>query len=292
VKHPILSALPVSPVRWSPAQLATALLVLLVVVNSFLVFGPGRPRPEHHAPAIIPAVSGTPATPAGPVPSIETLVTTTFPAEIIPTTSNPAFLIWYATITPKTEVAIPPELVACCPGPQIEHVLAGELALRVEGPLRVVRAAGGTPMPTEAVDPGTEVVLRAGDTAVYDLALPATYHNAGTDPVQLVAGGLFAGSPPVPPAGYAIAPSKERHPSAPVPSDALTVTLQRTTLAPEAVFPAPPSGSLQVVMTGPELGTLGERSDGSAQNVGREPVVVYALVLGPTGGEAGTPTTP
>jgi hypothetical protein len=67
--------------------------------------------------------------------------------------------------------------------------------------------------------------------------------------------------------------------------------LQRTTLAPEAVFPAPPSGSLQVVMTGPELGTLGERSDGSAQNLGREPVVVYALALESAAASAGTPDT-
>jgi hypothetical protein len=126
------------------------------------------------------------ATPAGPVAPIATLVTTSFPAETIPTVSSPSFLIWYATIDPDTEVAIPPELVACCPGPQIEHVLAGELTLRVEGPLQVLRTSpDGTPMPAEAVAPGMEAVLRPGDTAVYSLELPVTYHNAGTDPVHL-----------------------------------------------------------------------------------------------------------
>jgi hypothetical protein len=44
-----------------------------------------------------------------------------------------------------------------------------------------------------------------------------------------------------------------------------------------------------VVLTGPELGTLGERSDGSAQNLGQEPIVVYALVLAPAGPVMGTP---
>jgi hypothetical protein len=146
-------------------------------------------------------------------------------------------------------------------------------------------------MPAETVAPGTEVVLRAGDTAVYDFALPATYHNTGTDPVQLVAGGLLGGSPPSPPVDYVIATTKELYPSPTVPSGPLTATLRRTTLAPEAAFPAPPSGSMQVVMTGPELGTLGERSDGTVTNLGQEPVVVYALVLGPTGAEAGTPDT-
>jgi hypothetical protein len=269
----------------------TALLVMLVLIGSVLVIGPGRPAPRDDIPVFLPAISGTPATPAGPAASIETLVTTTFPAEAMPTTSSPAFLIWYATIAPGTEVAIPAELVQCCPGPQIEHVLAGELTLRVQGPLQVVRATGGTPLPAKAIASGTEVVLLAGDTAVYDFELPATYHNAGTDPVQLVAGGLFAGSPSAPPADYAIATTKERYPAPSVPSGPVTVMLQRTTLAPEAVFPAPPSGSLQVVMTGPELGTLGERSDGSAQNLGREPVVVYALALESAAASAGTPDT-
>jgi hypothetical protein len=290
-RRPILSARPVSPARWAPAHLMTALLVMLVLIGSVLAFGPGRPGPQDDAPVFLPAIIRTPATPAGPAASIETLVTTTFPAEAMPTASSPSFVIWYATIAPGTEVAIPPERIQCCPGPQIEHVLAGELTLRVEGPLHVVRASGGTPLPAEAVSSGTEVVLRAGDTAVYDFELPATYHNTGTDPLQLVAGGLFGGSPPVPPAGYAIVTSKERYPAAPVPSGPLTVTLQRTTLAPEAVFPAPPSGSIQVVMTGPELGTLGERSDGSAQNLGREPVVVYALALGSAAAPAETPDT-
>ena len=266
------------------SSLPALLCVIVLVVVTSLVAASGALAAQDASPI---------ATPAGPGPPIETLVTTTFEAKAIPTTTNRSFLVWYATIAPGTEVVIPPELVACCPGPQFEHLLAGELSLRVEGPLQVVRSAiGGTPMPAEAGAPGTEVVLRPGDTAVYSLERPATYHNPGTDSVHLVAGGLVAGSPSAPPADYAIPTSKERYPAPPLPPGPLAVTLHRTTLAPEGVFPAPPSGSVQVVMTGPEFGSLGERSDGSAQNLGQEPVVVYALVLEPTGAEAGTPTTP
>jgi hypothetical protein len=183
--------------------------------------------------------------------------------------------------------------VACCPGPHIEHVLAGELGVRVEGPLRVLRASpDGTPAPAERVAPGTEVVLRPGDTAVYGLELAATYRNAGWAPVHVAAGGIFAGSPPVPPAGYAIPSVAERYPAPEPPPGPLAVTLQRATLAPEGIFPAPPTGSMQVVMTGPEPGALAERGDGSVENLGREPVVVYALVLSLTGPATATPAIP
>jgi hypothetical protein len=242
---------------------------------------------------MVPAVSGTPANPVEEEPAIETLLTTALPVEDLPTSETAAFLLWYTTIAPETEVAIPPDPIACCPGPQIAHVLAGELALRVEGSLQVLRASpDGTLASMEEVAPGTEVVLRAGDTAVYGFEVPSTYGNDGTESVHLVAGGVFAGAPPSPPAAYAITSVKERYPAPSLPPGPLTATVQRATLAPEAVFPAPPAGSLQVVMSGPELGTLGERSDGSAENLGQEPVVVYALVLSPTGPAMATPTTP
>lgn len=237
-------------------------------------------------------------TPAGPAFPIETLFTTTLPASAVPTTSSGALLIWYVTIATGTQVTTPRELVACCPGPKIEHVVAGELRLRVAGPLQVTRAASaGTPSPVEEIAPETEVVLRAGDTAVYDLALSVTYSNLGTDVVRLVSGGLFAGVPPVPPAGYTIDSfagrllfrPKERSPASPLAPRPLAATLQRTTLAPEAIFPAPPSEAVQVVMSGPELGSLGVWGDGPAQNLGQESVEIYALILRLAEPKSGTP---
>jgi hypothetical protein len=46
-----------------PAHLATAALLLLILVGSFFAFGPGRPGKWDDVPALLPAVSGTPATP-------------------------------------------------------------------------------------------------------------------------------------------------------------------------------------------------------------------------------------
>jgi hypothetical protein len=273
--------------RWVLTQLATAALVVLALLGGFFAIGPGRPGRSDDAPALLPAVSGTPATPVEEGPTIETLLTMTFPVEALPTVSSPAFLIWYATIDPETEVTIPPDPIACCPGPQVVHVLSGELALRVEGPLQVLRAR--TPVPAEDVGPDMEVVLEAGDTAVYGFELPATYRTIGPVPVHLVAGGVFAGSPPGPPAPYAIAAYEERYPAPQLPPGPLTATLQRATLAAEGIFPAPPREAVQIIMAGPDEGTLGERSDGSVENLGREPVVVYALTLHPGEPDGGTP---
>jgi hypothetical protein len=275
--------------RWAPTNLATAALVVLALVASVFAFGPDRPGRSDDAPALLPAVSGTPADLAGDESAVETLVTTIFPMEALPTVSSPAFLIWYATIDPETEADIPPEPIACCPGPQIAHLLAGELALRVDGPLQVQHASPDGTQAAEEIAPGTEVVLQAGDTAIYSFELPATYRNAGPDPVHLLGGGLFAGSPPNPPVAYAIATVRERYPAPVLPPGPLAATLQRATLAPGEIFPAPPPGSVRVVTPGPELGTLGERGDGSAKNLGEEPVVVYALTLHPITPNGGTP---
>ena len=172
-------------------------------------------------------------------------------------------------------------MVACCPGPLIDHVLAGELTVRIEGPLRVARAGtAATPGPVEEVAPGTEIVLRAGDTALYDQASPAEYANRGTEPVQLVGGGLFLGeTQPVPPPGYLLNNFDAIFPAPPLPAGAITFSLERVTLAPSAMLPGPAPGALQAVTSGPQVAYLPEASDGSITNLTREPVVAYVLTL-------------
>jgi hypothetical protein len=62
--HPVLPPTrQLQPTRWAPAQLATALLVLLVLLGSLFTFGAGRPVQQEDAPAFLPSISGTPATP-------------------------------------------------------------------------------------------------------------------------------------------------------------------------------------------------------------------------------------
>jgi hypothetical protein len=46
--------------RWVPAHLATAALLLLIVVGGFFAFGPGRPGRQGQLPAVLPVMSGTP----------------------------------------------------------------------------------------------------------------------------------------------------------------------------------------------------------------------------------------
>lgn len=52
--------------HWALTQLATAALLLLTMVGSFLAFGPGRRGQEPQDPAVIPAISGSPETPQTP----------------------------------------------------------------------------------------------------------------------------------------------------------------------------------------------------------------------------------
>jgi hypothetical protein len=63
VARPAIRPWPVPQRPWALTQLATAALIVLVLVSSFIAFGPGRPDRNAEAPALIPAVSGTPATP-------------------------------------------------------------------------------------------------------------------------------------------------------------------------------------------------------------------------------------
>ena len=230
------------------------------------------------------------ASPVAAETSLEPLFETTVPAESLPSGPGLIFLIWYATIAPGVDVTVPDELLASSSGPQLEHVLAGELTLRVDGPLQVVRAsAGGTPGPEEGVPPGTEVTLRAGDTAVYAWGVPIVYANRGAEPVHLASGGVFDGAQAGSGPGYLVNNYDAVSPMPSLPSGPITLTLEQATLAPGAMLPGAPPGAVRAVTSGPKVAYLPEASDGSVSNVLREPVMVYVLTLTPAGPESGTP---
>lgn len=135
-------------------------------------------------------IGATPAAQAGflaPGLTGEARVTPLFemtaPATAMPRALVRDVILWRATIDPGNRVVAPAETGDCCPGPQFVHVLAGELALRVDGPLQVVRAGvDRAPEAVEDVPPGAESVLRPGDSAVVRFELAAEYANLGATP--------------------------------------------------------------------------------------------------------------
>jgi sugar lactone lactonase YvrE len=71
-----LPAWPGGPRRWERplAFLATAALVVLTLMSSYLAFGPGRPGRQADNGTFLPAIRGTPATPATDEPPIAELL--------------------------------------------------------------------------------------------------------------------------------------------------------------------------------------------------------------------------
>ena len=58
------------------------------------------------------------------------LFATVLPAGALPIAPITDFLLWQVTIDPGVSVVFPPGYFACCPGPVLTHVVAGELTLR------------------------------------------------------------------------------------------------------------------------------------------------------------------
>jgi hypothetical protein len=229
----------------------------------------------------------------------EPIVTTTVAPEDLPEGDRLKFEIWHATIEPDVDVTMAAEPFTGGAGTRIEHVVAGTLTLRVEGALQVVRAdAKGTPGPVEEITPGTDVVLQAGDTALFAQKLAMSYANRGAEPVRLIGGQLVALGGTLTQGdssdGYTVNVTDERDLTEPLAPGPVTFELERVTLAPGAILPAPPAGALRVMTSGPSVVYLAKASDGSVSNVLKEPVVTYVLTLLPAGAVTGpreaTPT--
>jgi hypothetical protein len=118
-----------------------------------------------------------------------------------------------------------------------------------------------------------------------------TYANRGAEPVRLIGGQLveMGGTFGVSPAGYTVNVTDERDLNEPLGAGPMTFELERVTLTPGAVLPAPPDGALRVMTSGPSVVYLAGGSDGSVSNVLKEPVVAYALTLRPAGSLVGSP---
>jgi hypothetical protein len=276
--------------RWA-GQLATVALLLLTLGFGYLALGPGRPQSEQLAgiPALV-----APATPApGPLEVVlEPVLATTLPAELVPTSGNLSFDHWHAVLEPDTRASFPAEDVDCCPGPQISHVMEGELTLSVAGPLRVFRGsdiASGAAR-AEEVPPGTEIVLHPGDTALYDSALPAEYANRGAGPVHIIGSGLLAGATSWTPMGLPLIDGNEESSVPPLPPGPVEVMLVRAILPPGGIVPAPLPGSLVLEVGAIGDASIAQRADASLRNIGEQTETIYVITFTPIDAGSGTPT--
>ena len=267
------------------AQLATALLVLLTLGLGYLALGPNRSTPPELA--AIPAIVA--ATPPTSEAELSTVFTTTLPAAMVPTAGNLDFLLWNVTLDANTRGPASAQSWSCCPGPQITHVVEGELSIRVEGPLQVFRGTAVAQGVGE-VPPGTEVTLRPGDTAVYSYDVPAEYANRRSEPVRIVGGGIFAGAVRgVPAASSHWLDYNEEYSVPLLPPGPLEATLVRATLPPQGEVPAPPAGALVLEVGASGDADIAQRVDGSLHNIGPRETTIYVLTLVPAGVGEATP---
>jgi hypothetical protein len=128
--------------------------------------------------------------------------------------------------------------------------------------------------------PGENVVVRSGDTVVHDFAFPAAYINHGASPVQIINGGLYAGTMPSPFLRHtsSLAGSAKTL-QGPLPAGPITISLIRADLPPKGVIPARPPGSLMVETGATTDGSIETRQDGSLLNVSDTTETIYAFVL-------------
>ena len=150
--------------------------------------------PDQKVPATSPAAEA----------SLQTIFATTLPEDALPSGPSLDIAIKPFALEPAVRAVSSAEQRDCCPGSEINLVISGDLTLQVDGPLRVVRAgSGGTPEVTEDVPPGTAVILRPGDSAVFRFESAVQYANAGATRVQFVSGVLIpnTGSLPAEPQG-------------------------------------------------------------------------------------------
>ena len=269
-----------SAVRWLSVQFATALLLLVTLFFGYLAYRDHRPA------AILPPLAA-PATPGPGGVTEELLAVVDLPAGALPGGDRATWNLGRVDVPPGARAAWPAANGACCPGPRIEHVLAGTYVVRAAGPVRVLRAGGGGA--AEAVPAGTEVVLGPGDTLVSRNETAFEAANPGAAPVDLLVA-VFApvslNTDPIPPGWITRGVDTRSEPVA--PAEPVTLRLRLVTLAPGAVLPAPRQGGVQLVvnpMGAPVVGVV----DGKAQNVGDEPATVPVLTYEPPAPGAGTP---
>ena len=295
-------ALPTSTRRWVPAHLATAALLLLIVVGGFFAFGPSRLGRQGQLPAVLPVTSGTLEAPEQV--STETLLQATVAAM-----PAGAAGIWVNSYVMQPGAISPYDRVH---GP----VMRGSIVYTVEHGTVTITLGD------------VQRMLSAGDTWSVLTQTGSAIENTGSDEVHIVivelidtvasSGSANADGPFIDGMSGTWDTWIEASPN--LPGGPGQVTLQRVTLAPGAALPTYTQsdldwlgiggGRLTVRLEGERLpfrwksGT--ERSFGVAQippvfpagsrvtlrNTSDEPLVLYRLAIVPSGTTGSPAATP
>ncbi len=271
------------PLRAAILHLATALLLLLTLGLGILATRPLFRDTDHMA--LLPAAVPFTSTPAPVIPTdeaLQTVFTATLPARLIPAAGNLDFLVWRTTLEPGIRTSYQGQIK----GFQMQHVISGELELTADGPLQLVRGSSGPPGMVSGAEaaPGAIVVLHPGDTAIFPFDQTVEYANLASAPVELVAGGLFAGHGAWLPEGMSRIDHNEQYPVPELPAGPVDLTLVRATLPPGAEVTAPPAGSLTFDVGAVEESSIAKRPDGALRNIGPDEAAIYVLTLTPRGG--------
>jgi len=277
-------------------QFATAALVLLTLLASFVAFRGSHPGRTDDDLLPIAAVIDSPATPDPLAPSGVTavmLVEATLPAEALPRGVTGCALD-LSDIPPESD-----STWNVFQNVNLRYVLSGEITVRSNSAAQVLRA--GSDGTWEAVSEGTAVTLEPGDAVLFLNMTTATFSNSGLIPVetlgwQVVVGGS-GGPNPSPPEwrgkNNVLCPAG----GIALPGTPGVLRLRQVELAPDATLPPLPAAIIQLSLASPTNGAgtpvsafgSGTRSDGTISNRDQKTAPFYVVTLEPLGAENETP---
>ncbi len=287
---------------WPFAHFASAALVVATIAVAYLAFGQSRLGTQDEPAAGFPAVLSTPDAPASPAAD-GILASFTLPAGSVPET---VYVGQNSYTIPAGSIARwePHRISAtCCNGPRFNYVLEGTYTVRGDGSMHVLRAGAAAP---EEVPAGTEIALGPGDALLSQMADAFDATNSSSTPALVLDGILFAGdvsTDPIPQESSG-RPAWLFHDQdiildpQPVPDGAVTLRMQRITLAPGDVHLRPPGAVLQLAVgLGENLVVTNNPANDnpfSLTNLGEESVDLYLLILEPAAAASGmsTPAPP
>ena len=284
------------------APLATAAMVILVLAGSLFVFGPGRPSRQENAPAILPVVIGTPATPtSGTVPQ-ETLLEVTIPTELLPQGDRISAVFEQSTSPAGSTGQWLAVNSAGQPGLRLHYVVEGSVVMRAEGDAQVLRAGAGSML--EDVPMGAKVTLESGDTWITRNETVFEAVNPTEAPAELL---IWVVANIGDPTGFLNYPLPSNwsedsffvaQPEVELPPAPVTLRIRRVELAAKGRLEAPADGLQYGVAKVPNaqeaqgiVPSIGNLPDGRVVNNDRKAAIVYVLNLMPATAEGGLPAS-